>query len=140
MSLLHTTSLAHEAWIKLLRKRPASGVPHFGTVVAIMRSIIIDEARSGGAAKRGKGWRRISLVDLDTSSGATERTLDVLDVEEGLLNLERSHPRAAHVLELRVFGGLGTSQTAALMRISDRTVEAELRFARAMLRARVDPL
>jgi RNA polymerase sigma-70 factor, ECF subfamily len=103
-----------------------------------MRSVIIDEARNEGAAKRGKGWRRIPLSEAGGDGAAPG--LDVLDIEEALLALERSHPRAARVLELRVFGGLGTAQTAALLRLSDRTVESELRFARAMLRVRLDPL
>ena len=142
---MHTTALAHEAWIKLLRKTGAErggtrkgdrGPVHFGTVVAIMRAIIIDEARSEGTAKRGEGWRRISLSEADEG---TEPGLDVLDIEEALVALERSHPRAARVLELRVFGGLGKSQTAALLSLSEGMVASELRFARAILRARLDP-
>lgn len=107
----------------------------FGTVVTIMRSVIVDEARRERALKRGGSWRR---VVLDEREGVGRR-VDVLELDEALTALERTHPRSAQVLELRLFGGLGTSQTAALLRLGERTVESELRFAKAMLRVSLDP-
>jgi RNA polymerase sigma factor (TIGR02999 family) len=141
-SLIQTTALANEAWLKSRDLALHTEAP--AAVAALLRSILIDAARREGAAKRGRGWRRIPLggesLEQASSAPAEGYAVDLLDLDDALIALERVHPRAARIVELRFFAGLTVPQTAALLEVSDRTVELEFRLARALLRAALDPL
>jgi len=138
-SLLQTTALANEAWIRL-RKYSGHGSEQTPVVAAaVLRSVLVDAARREGAVKRGNGWRRVALEPAVAVEGAGERWVDLLDLDEALEGLERSNPRAARIVELRFFGGLSVAETAVFIGASERTVEAEFRLARALLRVRLDP-
>lgn len=137
--LLQTTALANEAWLKL-RRLLDSGGPASGALIAtVLRSILVDAARREGAARRGKGWRRVPLDPLRPVTQVV-KDADLLDLDEAMAALERTSPRAARIVELRFFGGLSVSQAAAILGVSERTVGAEFRLARAILRSRLEAM
>lgn len=136
-ALLQTTMLANEAWLRL---RPTRHGPHVAPALAAsaLRSVLVDAARREGAAKRGRGWRRVS-IDMAASSPAGDPGIDLLDLDEALVALERTSPRAARIVELRYFAGLDVQGVALLLGVCPRTVEREFQLARAILRAQFEP-
>lgn len=132
---LDTTALVHEAWLKLASADELSieSRAHFRHLAArAMRLIVVDEARSRSAQKRGGDRRPVTLDEaLDGGLGRDPGT--VIDFDRALRALEAVDPRAAQVLECRVFGGLEVTETAESLGISTATVKRDFRFARAFL-------
>lgn len=135
-----TTSLVHDAYLKLTRSPSASWEDqrHFIRLAArAMRQLLMDAAIARRAAKRGSGARPVTLrtgmaghpLDLDT----------ILDVDRALEKLARDHPRAARVLELRFFVGLSVDETARAIGVSGPTVKRDWRLARAWVQKELRP-
>jgi len=130
---LQTEALVHEAYLRLHDGRPVDtdNEAHFVAVAArLMRQILVDYARSHGAAKRGSGQRvELTLgVDMPQLPDA-----DVLAVEDALNALATRDAQQARIVELRFFGGLTIEETAAALGISSATVKREWVIARAWL-------
>jgi RNA polymerase sigma factor (TIGR02999 family) len=138
---LQATALVHEAYLKLVDQRRArwQDRAHFLAVAAqVMRRILVDWARGRNAAKRGGEWQRVTL---DENIGAAEKTsLDILALEKAMTGLAAEDERAAQVAELRLLGGLTTKETAEVVGVSTRTIEADWSMAKLWLaRALRDP-
>jgi RNA polymerase sigma factor (TIGR02999 family) len=132
--LLDPTGLVHEAWLRL-RALPGgapSGRTHllaFGA--ALVRRVLVDQARARMAEKRGGARGR---AELDLSLEAPEGPpLDLFELDEALSRLAQANPRQARVVELRFFGGLTVQETAEVLGLSSDTVKRDWRFARAYL-------
>jgi RNA polymerase sigma factor (TIGR02999 family) len=133
---LNTTALVHEAYLKLvdLRRARFKDRAHFLAIASrIMRRVLVDNARSRRALKRGGGARPIELDENIRISDDTSELVGALD--EALQRLEAVDPRQSQILEQRYFGGLSLEETAEAVGISLATVKRELRFARAWLAA-----
>ena len=65
--------------------------------------------------------------------GGGDDGADVLAVEAALERLAQRSERQAKIVELRFFGGMTIPETAALLEVSETTVEDDWRFARAWL-------
>ena len=130
---LQPTALVHEAWLRLCAERssPESRRQFLALASQAMRRILVDHARAHGAAKRGGGWERITL-GATPEAGPTDE-LDLLALEEALGVLERESARRARVVELIWFGGCTAAEAAAVLAVSERTVGADWRYARAWL-------
>jgi RNA polymerase sigma factor (TIGR02999 family) len=135
---LQPTELVHELYFKLpaLQDIDWQGRAHFLNLAAqVMRRILIDCARRLQASKRGG-----TPVTLSLHAAAKDPALevDVLLVHSALDRFAADHPRQAHVLELRFFGGLTTEETSEVLRASGheasiRTVERDWTFAKAWM-------
>lgn len=137
---LQPTALVNEAFLRM-RERLGSASENRREFVAlaalVMRRVLVDHARATKAMKRGGGSSdaRGSGVRIDLDSVAIDaRSDDMLCLDEALEKLEALDPRHARVVELRFFGGLSVSQTAEILEVSERTVEADWALARAWLR------
>ena len=131
---LQPTALVGEAYARLAKELPAewAGPREFYWAAAqAMRRILIDHARKRGAVKRGGDWARTALdvVDLASDEGCG----NVLALDEAILRLEGEDSRAASVVRLRFYAGLGVDETAAALDLSRRTVLRDWEFARAWL-------
>jgi RNA polymerase sigma-70 factor, ECF subfamily len=102
-----------------------------------MRRILVDHARAKQAAKRAGALQRIELTD-DAASLLPPET-DVLALNEALQTLEKLHPLAAQVVELRYFAGLTEKEAAETLGISVTTLKREWEFARAWLFKQLQP-
>src|SRR5437867_6356429 len=130
---LQTTALVHEAYLRLAGQRPfdAENRTHFVAVAArLMRQILVDYARTRGAAKRGPGLQ----VELDTAMAVPQLpNADVLAVDDALQQLAQLDEQQSRLVELRFFGGLTTEEAAEVLGISRSTAKREWNVAKAWL-------
>lgn len=131
---LNTTGLVHEAYLKLigLNRIQWEDRTHFFAIASrMMRRILIDHAVKRRAQKRGGGPHRAELdEDLLVSD---EQSETLLELDDFLKQLEILQPRQCKILEHRFFGGLTNEEIAEVLGVSLRTVERDLRFAKAWL-------
>ena len=136
---LQTTALVHEAFIALADARVDwVDRAHFYAIAARqMRRILVNHAEAHRAAKRGGGAPHVDLdaaLDVVGAPGA-----EIGELDDALRRLEAVDLRKAQALELHYFGGLTYDEIAAVLGVSASTVDTEMRFAKAWLRARLDP-
>ncbi|MEL6343997.1 MAG: ECF-type sigma factor [Myxococcota bacterium] len=134
---IQPTVLLHEAWMKVSTSTTTyNSRSHFLAVAArAMRQIIIDRARIQNAQKRGgPDQKRTTLAGLAGDSG---QVVDAISLHEALNDLEEINARAAEMVMLRTFGGMLVSEIAEAMDVSKRTVDRNLRFAKAFLADRL---
>lgn len=130
---LQPTALVHEAYVRLVGQRPRlTDKGHFFAVAAqAMRRVLVDHARSRRAQRRG-GGHRVTLRD-DDAVADWEDPVDLLALDQALRKLSAEHARKARTVELRYFGGLGVTETAELLGVSEITVKRDWRYAKAWL-------
>lgn len=128
---LEPRGLIHELYLRLAAAPlDARDRKHFYAVAALaMRQILIDRARRQRAAKRGGGELRVTLPEVPSPDDG----LELAAVTEALRELEARSPRQARIAELRTLVGLTVAETAEAIGVSERTVAAEWRLARAWL-------
>lgn len=137
MTLLGTTSLVHEAFLKLVGSQslPVENRHHFFTYASrVMRSVIVDFARARAAERRGGEAEHLVLDTLLSDQLAVPEN-DALRVHEALEVLEQADPRLAQVAEMRFFGGLTETEIADVLAVSERTVRRDWEKARLLLLA-----
>ena len=137
-STLQPTALVHEAFMKLAGSAGArwNDEAHFRAIAArAMRQALVSHARAKGREKRGGDWGRVTLSGIGTDPGAS--AFDLLAMDEALARLERLNERHARVVELRFFAGMTEAETARSLGVSERTVQADWRAARAWLHHRL---
>jgi RNA polymerase sigma-70 factor, ECF subfamily len=131
---LNTTAVVHESYLKLVggaEPRWRERAQFFAVASRAMRHILVDHARRRAAEKRGGGMVRVTLHD-DTTA-ASDRTVELLELEDGLERLAARLPRLESVVECRFFGGMTVEETAEALGVSPRTVERDWTRARAYL-------
>ena len=131
---LNTTGLVHEAYLKLF-DRDENGwndrVHFFSVTARAMRQILVDYARRVKADKRGGGAHHteINASIISDSRGS----VDILDMDDALKQLEELNPRLATIVECRFFGGMSIEETGALLDVSSRTIDRDWLKAKAFL-------
>jgi RNA polymerase sigma factor (TIGR02999 family) len=134
---LQPTALVHEAYLRLVDQRRVKwrNRAHFyGVAAGMMRRVLVDDARARQAEKRGDGWERVTLSEVDAQA-AGAAGVDVLALHDALERLAAFDPRKERIVELRYFGGLTIEETAEVMGISEATIVREWTMAKAWLRA-----
>lgn len=137
---MNTTALVHEAFLKLAGNE-ASGFQNrthfFATASMAMRQVLVNYAEHRRAAKCGGGALH---EELDEEALVADDALDeLLDLDKAMRELDGRNPRAARVVECRVFGGLSVEETAEALEISPATVKREWQLASALLYRAVSP-
>ncbi|MCB1053019.1 MAG: sigma-70 family RNA polymerase sigma factor [Acidobacteria bacterium] len=133
------TALVSEAYLRLLAQdQTFQNRGHFfGIAATMMRRILLDYSRQRGREKRGGDTPVITINEELVSDSA--QSVDVLDLEEVLQQLEKLDARQAKIVELKFFAGLSVEEIALALDISDRTVKREWRMARAWLHQQLKP-
>jgi RNA polymerase sigma factor (TIGR02999 family) len=130
---LQSAALVNEAYLRLVDQRPfdTNSRGHFLAVASrLMRQILVDYARSHGAAKRGADNR----VQLDLSLVlAKVPSADVIAVDDALTGLAKLDEQQSRIVELRFFGGLGIEEIAESLCVSASTVKRDWNVAKAWL-------
>jgi RNA polymerase sigma factor (TIGR02999 family) len=132
---LSATAVVNETYVRLSSQEPHEWEDrsHFYAVAAnIMRHVLIDHARARAAGKRGGGARKQPL-DESIFPDVSNEEEGLVAAAEALERLAQEHERAALVVTLRVFGGLGIPDIAREIGVSERTVKSDWRLAHERL-------
>jgi RNA polymerase sigma factor (TIGR02999 family) len=143
---LQATAVVHEAFVKLVEMNVSwQDRAHFFAVAARqMRRILVDHAKARLRSKRGGTTATDPLEEfhtLDTLNGgpATPGDIDVLEIDEALERLASHNPRLAEIVELHYFGGLTYQELSETLKISEATVDRDLRLAKAWILKQIRP-
>jgi RNA polymerase sigma factor (TIGR02999 family) len=125
---IQATALVNEAYLRLVKVRDVQWKDraHFLAMGArVMRRILIDHARS-----RPKGTR----AELtETLAIAPQMELDLVLLDQALKALAEFDERKAKVVEMKFFGGLTAEEIAAVLNVSQQTVDRDWSLAKAWL-------
>jgi len=130
---LQATALIHEAYIRLVGWQNVhweNRARFFAACAQVMRSILVDIARSQRQQKRG-GVMATSFDEACILQPGKSR--DVVLIDEALTKLAEIDARRSRIVELRFFGGLTVQETAMILALSERTVLREWNVAKAWL-------
>jgi RNA polymerase sigma factor (TIGR02999 family) len=135
ITLLNTTSLVHESYLRFLNARHldfADRGKFFGYAASVMRSIIVDEIRQRRAERRGGSAVHVEL-DTGVGDGLAADDEQVLRVHEALDALSALDGRLGKVVEMRYFAGLTEAEIGELLGVTERTVRRDWDKARILL-------
>ncbi len=132
--ILQTTALVNEAWLRLIDWENVewqNRAHFFGLAARIMRGILVDFARARHREKRGGDEIQVSLSEA--AKIRSERSADLVALDDALQTLEKLEPRQARVVELRFFAGLSLEETAEALKVSLSTVRRDWSLVEAWL-------
>jgi len=136
---LQPTALVNELYVRLMGQNQPDyrDRAHFlGVAATVMRQILIDHARTKGAAKRGGAQANLPLNEaLDAG---VSRPSSIIEVDDALRELERRDELQSKLIEFRFFGGLTAEESAEALQLPVQTVRRELRLAQAWLQSELD--
>jgi RNA polymerase sigma factor (TIGR02999 family) len=130
---LDTTALVHEVYLKLRGAPEARSIErvHLLSLAArAMRQILVDHVRTRSRLKRGGDCVITGLAD---DVGVEYNIVDLVALDAALTALTAMDPRAAQVVEWRIFSGLEIAEIAELQNVGERTVNRDWVRARAFL-------
>jgi RNA polymerase sigma factor (TIGR02999 family) len=137
MTMLDTTALVHESWLRLQGAGDAvfADKQHFmGYAARVMHTVVVDFVRARRAARHGGD---VEHVTLNTAIGdaVSHDEDEILRVDEAMQQLGLADRRLHDVVELRYFGGMTEVEIAAILGVTERTVQRDWRKARLFLSA-----
>jgi len=136
ITLLDTTGLVHETYLRFLNARALSFADRgrfFAYAASVMHSVIVDEVRKRRAERRGGDVVHLPLDEEMVDGLADEEGAQILHVHEALGELAALDPRLAQVVEMRYFGGCSEQDIAASLGVTERTVRRDWSKARTLL-------
>jgi RNA polymerase sigma factor (TIGR02999 family) len=135
---LQATELVHEAYLRMAGFAGSweSRREFFTAAAVAMRNVLVERYRARKARKRGGDARKADVEDVPISPPGEE--LDFLAVERALKLLDAYEPRKSAIFMMRHYMGLEIDEIVENYGVPRRTVERDLSFTRAWLRARLD--
>ena len=136
---LQPTALVNEAYLRLVDRGSIdySDRNHFLAVASKkMRETLRNHARDRRAQKRGGDRTRVPLSD--TVLIGSDRVVDVVILDDALSDLEKRDAGWLQIVELKLLGGLQSSEIGELLKLSTRTVERQLQMATLFLLRALD--
>ena len=131
---LQPTEIVHEAFEKLREKQDWQSRAHFlNTAAKAMRQLLVDRAKRRLSQKRGGNLSKTSYAALDDRIVSNQPDEELLSVHEALGQLAKKDARAAKLVELTFFLGMGQLEAATTIGISERTARRDLIFAHSWL-------
>ena len=130
------TALVHEVYLALATREtsPWRDEQHFLAVATrAIRCAVVDRIRSRKRMKRGGGvspWSYTDGLDVPMPKVADDVVLGVDDLIERLRDIDG---RAAEVVSMRFFLGMGDEEIAQGLGVTSRTVRREWGFAKTWL-------
>lgn len=129
-----TSDLINEAYIRLVNQRHVQwqNRSHFFAVSSIiLRRILLNHARDRAAGKRGGAAIVLNIDEVEILS--TEKTAELISLDEALTRLADFDRLKARIVEMRYFGGLTAAETAEVLKITPAAVNRHWTLARAWL-------
>ena len=131
---LQPTALVHEAWLRLSQQADArwqNREQFYAIAAEVMRRILVDRARRRQARKHGGDLERVDLDAVELPGSSDDAV--ILQVHEALERLAAEDGEKAEVVKLRFFVGLENAEIAAILGVSEKTVQRHWSFAKAWL-------
>jgi RNA polymerase sigma factor (TIGR02999 family) len=130
---ISATTLLHQAYIEMAGREGATFPDRgrfIGYAARVMRSLIIDHARSGRAQKRG-GQFEITRFgnELESAPNCSELTR----ISDALEELAQAEPALAEIVDLKFFCGFSYAEIAVMKDVSERTIQRDWEKARIYL-------
>jgi RNA polymerase sigma factor (TIGR02999 family) len=132
---MNTVTLVHESYLRLVHGGGLRGQHRgvfFSYASQIMRSVIVDAARSRNCEFRGGGSEPVPLDTYIADSVAAQAD-EPAWVHEALEKLAEQEPRLAKVVEMRYYGGFSEAEIAETLGLNERTVRRDWVKARLLL-------
>ena len=139
---LSTTVLVHETYLKLAARGAiaAHDQHHFMSLCArAMRQVLVDHARARLAHKRGAGAGADAATLRPEDIGGDGSAQQLIALAQALDALAARDPGLVETIELAWFAGLESDAIAVLSGVNVRTVQRDLRRARAWLGEALGP-
>ena len=136
-----TTELVNEAVMRWLKGHQSvhSKLTLMAVMAKVMRNVLVDEARSRHAHKRGNNPQKIT-VNINTEfANDSNSAYEILDLEAALVQLHSLDARKAQVIECHYFGGMTVKEMATHFAIGEATVKRDLITARAWIGSQIKP-
>ncbi len=136
---IQATEIAHEAYLRLAGDQSfefESRAHLLATVARVIRHLLVDRARARRSQKRGGEFQRVVLDDI--LDNAAKDSIELVDLDDALQELEKVDDRYARIVEMRFFGGMTIEEAASNLKIATRTAAGDWAFAKAWLRRRLD--
>jgi RNA polymerase sigma factor (TIGR02999 family) len=146
ITLLNTTALVHESYLKFLgagRLNISDRADFLSYAACVMRSVIVDCVRRRSVERRGGAATRVSLDTgiAESAVGLSGRCRlsgrspedEIIEVDKALDELAKVDSRLVKVVEMRYFAGLDNEEIAASLGVTDRTVRRDWERARLLL-------
>ncbi|HKX27426.1 MAG TPA: ECF-type sigma factor [Blastocatellia bacterium] len=133
---LDSMALINEAWMRLIQWDGVTWenrAHFFGVTARIMRHVLVDEARR--RARRGGNFQ-VSLsevVNKADDSKTVWKSERLIALHEALERLGDYDLRRRRIAEMRLFAGMKLDEIAAVMQMSARQVQRELKAAQTWL-------
>jgi RNA polymerase sigma factor (TIGR02999 family) len=137
---LQATALVHEAYVRLVTSEgnKAHSEQHwdnrghfFVAAAEAMRRVLLDRARDKHRLKRGGGWRRLRLDQIDIP--VNDPPEHFLALDEALQKLAQEDALCAELVKLRFFTGMTLAEAASTLGIPRRSADRYWAFARSWL-------
>lgn len=139
---LNTTSLVHEAYIKLGKDEDLNveGTRHFYQLAAqAMRQILVDNARAKLSQKRtppeGNKSQEQFFIEIDNQIITSN---EIMEIDKALNNLEKLDAQLANIVVYHFYGGYTFVQIAEIMGLSERTTMRYWDKAKAFIYAQLN--
>jgi RNA polymerase sigma factor (TIGR02999 family) len=135
---LQPTALVHEAYLRLVGKEESNweNRRHFFFAASrSMRDILVEQARRKLGPRLGGDLNRQELGEF--TAIIEPPSLEVLDLNESLDELEKLDSTKAEIVQLRYFGGLTMAEIAEVLGQSEIKIHRHWRFTRAWLKQRL---
>lgn len=132
--ILQDTALINETYLRLVKLREVGwkDTTHFYVVCArLMQRILTEYARSELSQKRGGEAEWVPFDERLFMS--QDQGTDLVALEDALNDLAAVDQRKAEVVQLRFFVGLSVEETAKVLKVSQRTVNEDWKFAKLWL-------
>ena len=136
-----TTELVNEAVMRWLKGRQSvhSKLAWMAIMAKVMRNVLVDEARSRHAHKRGNNPQKITININTECVDEPSSAFEILDLEAALVQLHCLDTRKAAVIECHYFGGMTVKEMAMHFTIGEATVKRDLITARAWIGSQINP-
>jgi RNA polymerase sigma factor (TIGR02999 family) len=131
---LQPTALVHEAYLRLLQQHKVdwqNEAQVLGLAATLMRRVLASHAERRNAQKRAGGLQQVTLSLVE--SLANQSATDFFHIDHLLEELHGLDARQGRVAELRLFGGLNSSQVAEVLAVSPATADRDWASAKLWL-------
>ena len=126
------TDLVGQAWTRVFHGAAAPEFPNraafHGYMARAMRNLIVDHFR------RKKSGQEQPIEAVEELANQFQANVEILDLEEALVNLERENLRQFETVVFRFYGGMTMQEIADTQKVSLGTAERNWRLARAKLK------